>query len=89
MVVQRIVVFLSGLAHVTLPNSTDEAWIQGGRYGTIIAVDTAAVSKFGHITTYPSDADTVALAIPFENGVFPKHTVLHSGPCTFPELTGV
>lgn len=55
----------------------------------VIAVDTAAVSDLGHITNYPSDADTVALEIPFEKGVFPNHTVLHRGPCTYPELTGI
>ena len=85
----RYVAFLSGLAHVTLPNSTEEAWVQGGKYGLIIAVDNAAVSKYGHITTYPGNADTVSLQVPFLNGVIPKHTVLHRGPCTWPEMTGI
>ncbi|KAF2090951.1 hypothetical protein K490DRAFT_62282 [Saccharata proteae CBS 121410] len=85
----QYVVFLSGLAHVTLPNSTDEAWIQGGKYGAIIAVDTVAVSKDGHITTYPGDADTAALQIPFLDGKVPKHKVLYPGACQWPEMTGL
>jgi hypothetical protein len=47
----------------------------------IIAVDNAVVSEYGHITTYPSDADTAALQVPFSSGVIPNHTVLHQGPC--------
>jgi len=85
----QYVAFLSGLAHVTLPNATGEVWIQGGKYGLLIAVDNAAVSKYGHITTYPSDADTVTLQVPFASGVAPDHTVLHEGPCTWPEMTGI
>ena len=85
----RYVAFLSGLAHVTLPNATGEVWIQGGKYGLLIAVDNATVSKYGHITTYPSDADTVTLQVPFASGVAPNHTVLHEGPCTWPEMTGI
>lgn len=41
----RFVVFLSGLIHLTLPNSTDEAWVVGGKYGMILAGDTAGKSK--------------------------------------------
>jgi hypothetical protein len=76
------------LAHITFPNATDEVWVQGGKYGLIIAVDKAAVSKYGHNTTYPSDADTVTLQVPFSSGVIPNHTVLHNGPCTWPEMAG-
>jgi hypothetical protein len=85
----RYVSFLSGLVHVTLPNATGEAWVQGGKYGLIIAADNAAVSKYGHITTYPGDADTVVLQVPFKGGVLPNHTVLHPGPCTWPEMAGI
>ncbi|TFK47212.1 hypothetical protein OE88DRAFT_827783 [Heliocybe sulcata] len=81
----QYVVFLSGLAHITLPNSTAEAWVVGGENGMIIAADTAAVSTYGHITTYPSTMQTVALQIPTEGGIVPNHTVLHSGPCTTAE----
>lgn len=47
----------------------------------ILAVDTAAVSTFGHNTTYPSKETTVALQIPVEGGLVPNHTVVHTGPC--------
>lgn len=55
----------------------------------IIAADTADVSKYGHITTYPSDADTVALQTPFAGGIAPDHTVLHSGPCGWEDMVGL
>ena len=89
----QLVVLLSGLLHITLPNvtagPTTDAWIQGGKYGTLIAVDTPAVSRYGHRSTYPSDADTVALQIPFAPGEIPRHTVLYEGPCQWPELAGL
>lgn len=82
------VVFLSGVAHVTLPNSTAEAWIQGGKYGVLFAADTSDVSKYGHLTEYPSDAATMALQIP-TGGMVPEHEVLYQGPCQWDELIGV
>lgn len=85
----RYVIFISGLAHVTLPNGTDEAWVHGGKYGILIAADTASVSNYGHITTYPNAEDTIALQIPFADGKIPAHTVLHSGPCACSELVGI
>lgn len=77
----RYVAFLSGLAHITLPNSNQEAWIRGGKYGLIIAADTADVSRDGHITQYPSMMETTALQIPLARGVVPPHKLLHAGPC--------
>ena len=81
------------MIHVTLPNvtagPTTEAWIQGGKYGTILAVDTADASKYGHITTYPSDADTVTLQIPFAGVEVPMHEVLYEGPCAWSETIGI
>lgn len=78
---------------MTLPNTTispiTEAWIQGGKYGLIIAVDTAEVSKHGHITTYPSDAVSIAMQFPFRPGYMPKHTVLYPGPCQYNEMVGI
>jgi hypothetical protein len=85
----QFVVFLSGLAHITLPNSTAEAWVQGGKYGMIIAADSAEYSTYGHITSYPSDADTVALQIPFEGGYYPTHSLLYEGPCRWSEVIGI
>ena len=78
-------VFLSGLAHVTLPNApeVDPAWIQGGQ-GTesiIFAADTADISTIGHSTSYPSDEET--LAIPIKVSAVPAHEVLHEGPCAW------
>jgi hypothetical protein len=74
-------VFLSGLAHITLPNSTAEALIVGGDNGLIFAADTQNVSSSGHATNYPSREETRALQIP-TGGIIPQHTVLHSGPCS-------
>ncbi|KAN0113775.1 hypothetical protein V8E52_007428 [Russula decolorans] len=74
------VAFLSGLAHITLPNSTVDAYVPGGENGFIFAADTAAVSSKGHSTNYPSNSETIALQIP-TGGTIPQHNVLHSGPC--------
>ncbi|KAI0280680.1 hypothetical protein BGY98DRAFT_914353 [Russula aff. rugulosa BPL654] len=78
------VAFLSGLAHITLPNSTVDACVRGGKDGFIFAADTAAVSG-GHLTNYPSNSETVALQIP-TGGTIPQHNVLYSGPCKQTEL---
>lgn len=77
--INRWVIFLSGLAHITLPESDDEAWIHGGKEGAILALDTAAVSAQGHYTKYPSDEMTVALQVPFKE--VPGHRVLHRRAC--------
>lgn len=74
---------------MTLPNATGEAWIHAGKYGVIIAADVVSESVNGHISTYPSAADTVALQIPFAAGTVPRHTVLHDGPCTESENVGI
>jgi len=84
---EQWVAFLSGLAHVTLPNSTDSVYIPGGANGFIFAADTAARSTFGHITNYPSSSETRVLQIPTGGGV-PNHNLLHSGPCKNAELEG-
>lgn len=79
-------VFLSGLAHITLPNSTTEAWIEGGKNGVILALDTANVSALGHFTTYPSRERTTSVLIPLGEEGVPRHRVLHEGPCRGEEL---
>ncbi|KAH9981914.1 hypothetical protein BJV74DRAFT_887253 [Russula compacta] len=84
---QQWVVFLSGLAHVTLANSLTEAYIAGGANGLIFAADTAAVSAKGHSTNYPSKEETRVLQIP-TGGTIPQHNVLYSGPCTGAQLKG-
>lgn len=79
-------IFLSGLAHVTLPESKAEAWIPGGKNGAILALDTADVSRLGHITEYPSGDSTFVMQIPLGAGGVPPHRVLHSGACHAEEL---
>ncbi|PWY87271.1 hypothetical protein BO94DRAFT_535385 [Aspergillus sclerotioniger CBS 115572] len=80
------VLFLSGVAHITLPNSTDEAWVVGGRNGAILALDTEEVSALGHSTVYPTQESTVALEVPLEK--VPGHRVLHKGACVVGEISG-
>ena len=76
---------MAGEAVVSLPNSTQTATIHGGRYGLILAADTANASKFGHITKYPSMKETVAIQIPTANNEIPSHAVLHEGACRHKE----
>lgn len=84
----RFVLFSSGLIHITLPNSTDDVWIHGGKYGLIVAADTRDVSTLGHRTEYPSAADTVALQVPIAEGSKFNHRILHPGACTEQEMAG-
>ena len=90
--INRWVVFLSGLAHISLPNTTlpidnsstafaTDAWVAGGVFGTILATDVAELSDEGHITVYPSGEETRVLQIPVAGGEIPAHTVLDAaGP---------
>ena len=91
--VGQYVIYLSGMAHITLPNTTvspkTEAWIHGGKYGLVIAADVKGMSKYGHETSYPTNANTVTLTIPFAGGKIPDHTVLYEGPCLWPEMVGI
>lgn len=82
----RYVVFTAGLARVSLYKGSDEVYVQGGKYGVVIAADTADVSKHGHRTEYLSGANTIALQLPVASI---SHKVLHNGPCKFSELTGI
>ena len=76
----RFVVFVTGIATISVPSSPISAYIFGGTWNSlIIATDTAAVSTTGHSTLY--DADTIILEIPTAGGVVPAHTILHEGPC--------
>lgn len=83
----RWVVFLSGLAHITLPHSDKEAWIRGGKEGAILALDTVSVSGDGHITKYLSDEVTVAMQVPLKKKKVPGHQVLHDGACKGEEVS--
>ncbi|KAI8623489.1 hypothetical protein F5Y19DRAFT_458322 [Xylariaceae sp. FL1651] len=52
------VVFLSGLAYVTLPDDPAAgASIVGGEFGLIFATDTADMNRQGHITQYPGNTE--------------------------------
>ncbi|CRG91291.1 hypothetical protein PISL3812_08339 [Talaromyces islandicus] len=83
--VAQWVFFLSGVAHITLPHSSDEAFVVGGKHGGILALDTADVSADGHITVYPTNEVTAVLELPFADGKVPPHVSLHDGPCTAEE----
>ncbi|KAL8774438.1 MAG: hypothetical protein Q9194_004027 [Teloschistes cf. exilis] len=69
--VVQYVYFTSGLAVVSIPNSTASVRIKGGRDGLIIAADTVGE---GHVTKYPSNEETVALLVPTLGGSVPKHS---------------
>ena len=77
--VPQIVHFLSGVAHITLPDdASQELWLVGGVGGLLFAADTTGT---GHITTYPSDQETVGLVAPFEGGRVPGYEVVREGAC--------
>ncbi|KAF2499831.1 hypothetical protein BU16DRAFT_454117 [Lophium mytilinum] len=88
-------IFLSGLAHIRIPNSTlpaseSEAWIQGGKYGFLIAADTLdRAPRAGHVTEFPGSDETVILQFPTEGNKIPSHELLHTGPCRLDELVGL
>lgn len=63
---------------MSLPDGSDEAWVMEGVNGLLVAVDAAGE---GHFTDYPSDKTTIALQVPFENGIVPSHSVVHLGAC--------
>lgn len=77
---------LSGTLRVTIPNSPQEATVHGGKYGLIIAVDTANVSGLGHISSTIGTEELTALMIPTKNGKIPPHRVIHSGACEKSDL---
>ncbi|KAL8367139.1 hypothetical protein RB595_008898 [Gaeumannomyces hyphopodioides] len=94
----QLVVFLSGLARITLPsssgggNGTATSFdVRGGRNGIIVAADTRDVSGLGHTTDYPGDEPTVVLQMPIAAGRpgFGRYSVLHEGPCTEEEMSGL
>lgn len=59
----------------------------GGKYGLIIAADTASVSEKGHLTRYPGETTTVGLQIRMKDGIIPEHVILHTGACRMVELS--
>ncbi|KAF5122512.1 hypothetical protein E5D57_012993 [Metarhizium anisopliae] len=85
----QYVLFMSGLVHISLYRGRDEAWIQGGKYGLIVAADTADRTAHGHLTRYPGAADTVAVSLPIRDRDGFKYSVLHGGSCTQDEMVGI
>ncbi|ROW14979.1 hypothetical protein VPNG_03465 [Cytospora leucostoma] len=84
------VAFVSGLAHISLPNNaSSNAYVEGGEFGLIFASDTADLSTKGHRTVYPGNTETVALIIPTKDGLVPNHTTVHNGPCTADDGIGL
>ncbi|KAI4088340.1 MAG: hypothetical protein LQ348_005228 [Seirophora lacunosa] len=75
----QYVVFLSGEAVISVPETGQSATIKGGKDGLIIVADTKDVSRLGHVTTYPTGEETTALQIPFADGKVPEHVVLEDG----------
>ncbi|KAI0597314.1 hypothetical protein F4775DRAFT_560716 [Biscogniauxia sp. FL1348] len=82
------VFFASGVAHITVPDDSTEAFVKGGDFGLIFAADTADVSRRGHKTAFPGNAETMGLQIPTRNGEIPAHSVVHAGPCEESEMVG-
>ncbi|KAI4860541.1 hypothetical protein F4820DRAFT_461604 [Hypoxylon rubiginosum] len=84
------VVYTSGLAYITLPDDTETSvMVSGGEFGIIFAADTTDVSEKGHRTQYPGMTETTALEIPTSDGKIPEHRLLHTGPCSTSEITGI
>ncbi|KAI4851533.1 hypothetical protein E4T44_02068 [Aureobasidium sp. EXF-8845] len=81
----QLVVYTSGLAHISLPSSKDQAWFIGGNQGVLVAADTTGE---GHITEYPSEQSTTVLTIPFPDGMVPAHVKVSSGACHFSSIGG-
>ncbi|KAK5053756.1 hypothetical protein LTR84_001717 [Exophiala bonariae] len=61
----------------------EHLYIKPGWNQLIIAVDSDLRAP-GHLTYYPGDTETVALQIPFFNGVIPDHVFVRPGACEGP-----
>lgn len=85
---------MAGEVHITtpssgLPDELNSVRITGGRYGWLIAADTADVAAQGHVTEFPSDERTVIAQFPVKCGKPPEHRLLHEGPCLAEDLVGL
>lgn len=90
----RYSLIMAGQVHISTPDSGleprfNEAYISGGRYGWLIAADTADVATQGHITEFPSDEKTIIAQFPLKDNTPPAHSVLHVGPCTWEDFQGL
>ena len=81
----RYTVFLSGSVILTIPKTKQQARLDGGKYGLLIAIDTTERSQDGHISSTGPE-ELTALQIPTENGRIPSHKVLHQDQCQPSEL---
>lgn len=82
-------VVLSGLAHISVPDEEESAFVTGGEFGMLFAGDLAELGGgVGHRTAYPGLTETVILQLPIGGNVAPAHTVLHAGPCKAGEVVG-
>lgn len=72
-------VLLSGLAQVTFPYNDQELWIQGGTEGGLIVAND--IEGIGHFTEYPGEKESVALQLPFKDGIVPDYEVVGRGAC--------
>jgi hypothetical protein len=88
---RRYSLFLSGLAHISTPDSglpphLNEVYIAGGRHGIVIAADLKGIAGKGHVTTFPGLDRTIIAQFPVADNKVPEHSVLHVGPCTLADL---
>ena len=77
---------VSGLLHITLEESDDEAWIVGGRYGLLFANDD---DTSGHTSDFSGPDETILMLTTLPADTVPKHKVLYSGQCEYGELVGI
>ncbi|KAI9800183.1 MAG: hypothetical protein M1826_005361 [Phylliscum demangeonii] len=75
------VAVLTGLLHISIPNTTQELWLGPGQTKLMLATDTSLVSDLGHESTFPTSQQTTAVQIQPVGGVVPDHVVLYDGPC--------
>lgn len=80
----QFVAFVAGAAKITIPGSTQEAFVHAGKNGLLFAADTAALSRGGHVTVFTKE--TFLMQVPTAGGIVPPHTVLYTGPCRGDEL---
>ena len=85
---------MAGQVHIKtpssgLPDKFNEVYIEGGRYGWLIAADTADIAAQGHVTDFPSDERTVIAQFLVKGNKPPPHSVLHHGPCVEEDFAGL
>ena len=83
--IYRYNAFFSGETLISIPGSPQQVVIMGGKYGLLLATDTANVSATGHISS-TGNTEVTGLMIPTKNGEEPSHNVLYDGPCTKGDL---